>query len=204
MNWTIITSGPYIEMLDDFLLPSPPTETNPALQFTMPLGTGSVPFVHLDDFGRYVSWTLSHPDQSSRLTLGTAIAHISGRDLAAAYTAVTGQTATYTDVPIGEWLTTQFSKLPQGIDTKVGVQSTTDQDTLTLTFGQNFTNWWNLYRASAGNEGLIKRDYALLDTILPDRVRSAEEWFRKVNYEATRKQLFWIARAKKDGKTEAS
>lgn len=202
MNWTIINSGPYIEMLDNFLLPSPTTDTNPALQFTLPLGTGSVPFIHLDDFGPYVSWALCHPDQSKGLTFGIAIAHISGPELAAAYTAATGQPATYTDVPITEWLTTHFSELPHGADTKVGAQSTTDQDTLTLTFGQNFTNWWNLYRASADNEGLIKRDYEFLDEILADRVRSAEEWFRKVNYEATRKQLFWSAREKKDRKTE--
>lgn len=191
MKWTVINSGPYIEMLTDFLLPSPPTETNPTLQFTLPLGNGSVPFVHLDDFGRYLVWALTHPDRSAGLTFGTAIAPISGSELATAYTAATGKSATHTDIPITEWLDAHFSTLPNGADTKIGGQSTTDQNTLTLSAGQNFTNWWNLYRASAGNEGLIQRDYAFLDEIAPDRVRSAEEWFRKVGYTGTRKQLFW-------------
>ncbi|KEF57054.1 uncharacterized protein A1O9_07244 [Exophiala aquamarina CBS 119918] len=196
MKWTIITSGPYIEMLHEFLQPSPPTEANPRLEFSLPLGSGSVPFIHLDDFGRYLAWTLSHPNESTGLTLGIAIAHISGPELAAAYTSATGRPAAYTDEPIAEWLASHFSELPSGADTKVGAQNTTDQNTLTLTFGENFTNWWNLYRASARNEGLIKRDYALLDSILPDRVRSAEEWFRKVEYDGARKQLFWNAKAR--------
>lgn len=204
MNWTIINSGPYIEMLHEFLLPLTPTEANPNMQFSLPLGSGSVPFIHLDDFGRYLSWTLLHPSESNGLTLGIAIAHISGPELAAACTSATGRPATYTDEPIAEWLESHFSALPSGADTKVGAQSTTDQNTLTLTFGKNFNNWWNLYRASARNEGLIKRDYALLDRILPDRVRSAEEWFRKVEYDGTKKQLFWGTRVRGGRKTDAS
>lgn len=191
MKWTIITSGPYIEMLNEFLLPSPPTETNPALQFTLPLGTGSVPFIHLDDFGRYLHWALTHGSRSNGLTFGIAIAHVSGPELAAAFTAATGRPAVHEDSPIGEWLEAHFSGLPNGVDTKIAAQSTSDQATLTLSVGQNFENWWNLYRSSAGNEGLIRRDYAFLDEILPDRVRSAEDWFRKVNYQGTKKQLFW-------------
>ncbi|KAK5051541.1 hypothetical protein LTR84_003193 [Exophiala bonariae] len=191
MKWTIINSGPYIEMLGDFLLPSAPTETNPALQFTLPLGSGSVPFIHLDDFGRYLHWTLTHPSRSNGLTFGIAIAHISGPELAAAYTAATGHPAVHTDSPIDDWLDAHFSSLPDGVHTKVAAHSTSDQATLTLSLGRNFGNWWNLYRASTpDNKGLIRRDFAFLDEILPDRVRSAEEWFRKVGYTGSKKQLF--------------
>jgi len=42
----------------------------------------------------------------------------------------------------------------------------------------NFTGFWNLWKDSKGNEGVIKRDYALLDEIFPGRIKSAEEWFR--------------------------
>ena len=196
MNWSIITSGPYIEMLHDFLLPTPATEANPNLQFKLPLGDGAVPFIHLGDFGRYLAWVLSHPTESQGLTLGIAIAHISGPELAAAYTRATGKPAVFTDEPIADWITSHFSALPSGADTKVGAQSTTDQNSLPLTFGKNFENWWNLYRSSAGNKGLITRDYTLLDRILPDRLASAEDWFRKVSYTGERKQLFWDERVR--------
>jgi hypothetical protein len=38
----------------------------------------------------------------------------------------------------------------------------------------NFTGFWNMWK-----HGIITRDYALLDEIHPNRIRSAEEWFRR-------------------------
>jgi hypothetical protein len=37
----------------------------------------------------------------------------------------------------------------------------------------NFTGFWNVFK-----HGLIKRDYGILDEIHPNRIKSAEEWFR--------------------------
>jgi len=34
-------------------------------------------------------------------------------------------------------------------------------------------------RLIIGNTGLLRKDYALLDTILPDWIKSVEEWMRK-------------------------
>jgi hypothetical protein len=43
----------------------------------------------------------------------------------------------------------------------------------------NFTGFWNIWKY-----GVIKRDYALLDKIHPNRIRSAEEFFRKEDQKA--------------------
>lgn len=43
----------------------------------------------------------------------------------------------------------------------------------------NFTGWWNAWRASGGSKGMVKRDYKLLDRIYHRRTRSVEEFFRK-------------------------
>jgi hypothetical protein len=75
---------------------------------------------------------------------------------------------------------------PKGKDTKIGFNSVKDDSHLQLTFEQNFTNWWNLCRASGGNKGLITWDYELLDRILPDRVRPVEEWMRKTGYDGSK------------------
>lgn len=72
-----------------------------------------------------------------------------------------------------------FGTPPDGANTKLGYRSTTDQSTLTLSYGENF---YNLWKASKGNTGLTRRDYALLDHILPDRVRSAREWMERSKY----------------------
>ncbi|MCQ9180087.1 hypothetical protein KMT30_13840 [Streptomyces sp. IBSBF 2953] len=43
-----------------------------------------------------------------------------------------------------------------------------------MSFRDNFTGFWNVWK-----HGIITRDYALLDEIHPNRIRSAEEWFRR-------------------------
>ncbi|MET9462977.1 hypothetical protein ABZY05_49830, partial [Streptomyces canus] len=47
-------------------------------------------------------------------------------------------------------------------------------DKSTMSFRDNFTGFWNTWK-----HGIITRDYALLDEIYPNRIRSAEEWFRR-------------------------
>ena len=48
-----------------------------------------------------------------------------------------------------------------------------------MTIKQNFTGFWNMWKASGGNRGVVRRDYELLDEIFPARVKSAEQWFRR-------------------------
>lgn len=174
-------------MLSDFLLPQ--RGGDGVYRFKMPIGRGAVPFVHLGDFGRYAEWIYSHPSESNGIVLGIAIEHVSGPELARAFTAVTGNAAEYVDQPAMEWIEAQFGHLPQGVNTKVGISSVKDPNALLMTFGENFNNWWNLYKASADNKGLIQRDYALLDRILPDRAKSLEEWMRQTGYDASRQSV---------------
>ena len=47
-------------------------------------------------------------------------------------------------------------------------------DPSTMTIRDNFTGFWHLWK-----DGIIKRDYALLDEIHPNRIRTAEQWFRR-------------------------
>ena len=44
-------------------------------------------------------------------------------------------------------------------------------------------------RLIIGNTGLLRKDYALLDTILPDWIKSVEEWMRKARYTGEFKSL---------------
>jgi hypothetical protein len=47
-----------------------------------------------------------------------------------------------------------------------------------MSFRQNFTGFFNMWKFSGGNNGVIRRDYKLLDEIHPNRIRSAEQFFR--------------------------
>jgi hypothetical protein len=52
-------------------------------------------------------------------------------------------------------------------------------DKSTMSVRDNFTGFWNLWKYR-----IVKRDYALLDEIHPNRTRSAEEWFRNQDQRA--------------------
>jgi hypothetical protein len=43
-----------------------------------------------------------------------------------------------------------------------------------MSFRDNFTGFWNMWK-----HGFITRDYDLLDEIHPNRIKTAEEWFRR-------------------------
>lgn len=173
-------SGPYVEMLSETLIPNLNAEG--VYSFNLPLGDGAVPFIHLEDFGRYIHWIFSHPQESAGLDLGISTAHISGKDIATAFVDTTGKQAIYNDIPVAAWTSVAFASLPRGHDTKVGSASQQAQSGLNQTFAENFGNFWNLYRSSAGNKGLIQRDYDQLDRILPSRVKSIHEWMEKTGY----------------------
>ncbi|OIW35568.1 NAD(P)-binding protein [Coniochaeta ligniaria NRRL 30616] len=181
MAWTIIRSGPYAEMLSDAM--GPVFQEDGTAVFQIPLGEeGEMPFVSLVDFGWYIDWVLSNPDKSRGLDFGIAIEHAGGKTLAAAYTAATGKSAIYRDIPAEAWNSVAWANLPQKGQTKVGFLSVKDPNALIQTYDEDFAKWFNLYKASTGNKGLIKRDYGFLDEILPSRVKTMEEWMKREGY----------------------
>lgn len=184
MAWTIIRSGPYIENL--WQLMAPTINASGTYVFRLPLGNGAIPFIYLNDLAGYVHWALSNPEQSNGLDLGVATVHASGPDIANALTEVTAKPAQYVDLPIEAWQVATWTKLPKGPDTKVGFLSVKDDEALLQTYDENFTNWWNLYKASAGNKGLIQRDYEFLDKILPTRVNGVADWMKLAKYTGER------------------
>lgn len=194
----MITSGPYIEMLHETLSPTKSADGQTTL-FTFPLGNGAIPFIHLDDFARYTSFILSsHPTEVAGRELRVATTHASGPEIAQAFTRTTGKPARYVDIPIDTWLGAVFGQHPRrGADLPVGRRAYPSPMSpgqkrffLPKTFAENFSHWWNVFRSSpAENTGIIRRDYALLDAILPDRVRSVEEWMQKVGYDGSRREV---------------
>jgi hypothetical protein len=146
-----------------------------------------------------VRWLFDNPDRANGLDLEVAIDHISYSEMAASFTKVTGRPAQYVDVPFSEYfkgfggresiasvLTNShlsfMAKLRFGLRFSTRRPSSYNadpSDPATLSFEENFTGFWNLWRASKGNKGVLQRNYRLLDEIHPNRIRSAEEWFRK-------------------------
>jgi hypothetical protein len=109
--------------------------------------------------------------------------------MADSLTAVTGKPAKYQAVPNEAWLQAAFGGLPKGVDTKIGFKYA-PQEALVQTYGEDVGNWFNIYRGTyRNNTGILTRDYAFLDRILPGRVKSLEEWMMKVGYTGEAKSL---------------
>ncbi|KAK9352155.1 NmrA-like family domain-containing protein 1 [Lipomyces doorenjongii] len=177
MRWSVLTTGPYIETLSEFMRP---VQQDGVTVFRAPLADGAVPFVHLNDLGFYVDWIFSHPDASAGMNLKVAVEHVSFQDLANEFTNFTGKPARYENISFEEYFST--GPLAQTASAKLGAEGAGEDDPSLLTYQQNFTAWWRLYQLSGGNKGLIRRDYELLDKIHPERVRTVKQWMEKVGY----------------------
>jgi hypothetical protein len=170
MGAAVFTSGPYIEMVI-----SPGTLMTPSVEdgvvtWRVPLGEGAVAHVSLEDCGFYVRWLFDHPERANGMDLEVAIEHVTYTDMAAAFEKVTGHPAQYIDTDLNTYWNgplKRVANLPAGYNAD-------PNDKSTMSFRDNFTGFWNIWK-----HGIITRDYALLDEIHPNRIRSAEEWFRR-------------------------
>jgi uncharacterized protein YbjT (DUF2867 family) len=176
MGAALFTTGPYIEMAIGAGTIMTPIIEDGVVVWKVPLGEGAVVHVALDDCAHYVRWLFDHQDESNGMDLEVAIDHVTYKDLAAAFTKVTGQPAKCVDLSLEDYwkhgpVAKGFHEMPAGYNATVG-------DPSTMSIRENFSGFWNMWRLSGGNRGVIKRDYALLDRIHPNRIRSAEQWFR--------------------------
>jgi len=178
MKWSILTTGPYAEMLQSAQLPK--QDADGVTVFRAPLGDGAVPFIHLDDLALYAKWIFDTPDESAGFDLKVATEHVEYKHLAEAFTAVTGKPARYENITPEEL----FPASEKRFDAKLGAEYEGEGDDTLLTWRENFSAWWRIYQRSGGNKGLLRRDYDLLDRILPGRVKSIREWMEKVGYNA--------------------
>jgi len=55
-----------------------------------------------------------------------------------------------------------------------------------MSFRNNFTGFWNIWK-----DGIIQRDYTLLDEIHPGRIRSVEQWLRQEQEAGSEKGGLW-------------
>jgi hypothetical protein len=105
------------------------------------------------------------------MDLEVAIDHVAYAELATAFEKVTGHPAQYIDTD----LDTYWSNGPLSAAAAAPAGYNADpHDKSTMSIRENFTGFWNLWKY-----GVVKRDYALLDEIHPNRIRSVEEWLRR-------------------------
>ncbi|KAH6962493.1 hypothetical protein BKA56DRAFT_498094 [Ilyonectria sp. MPI-CAGE-AT-0026] len=175
MGAAIFTTGPYIAMSIARGTPMSPTVEDGVVTWRVPLGDGAVCHVDLDDCGYYVRWLFDHQDRANGLDLEVGIDMVAYDEMAKAFEKVTGHPARYIDTD----LDTYWTSGPFGDGSPSSAYNSDLNDPAAMNLRQNFTGFWNMWKASGGNKGVIQRDFKLLDEIHPKRVKSAEEWFRR-------------------------
>ncbi|OLN88274.1 NmrA-like family domain-containing protein 1-like protein 1 [Colletotrichum chlorophyti] len=172
MSAALFTTAPYMEMAIAAKTPMSPTVENGVVTWRVPLGDGAIPEVALDDCGYYVKWLFDHHEEASGMDLDVAIEHATYHEVARAFEKVTGKPARYIDTSFDDYWKIQAWRADYPV-----AYNADPNDPATMTFKQNFTGWWNMFRDSADNKGVIQKDYALLDKIHPSRIRTVEQWF---------------------------
>ena len=178
MRWSVLTSCMYVEMLGEMLAPRKQViDGEEVMVFQAPVGQGRPPFIYLEDLGRYARWLVENPEKSSGLHLKIATESLSWEEIAKTYTDVTGKNAISKDISLDEYFSSGVFPAP---DAKVGHSVGHSDDTL-QTYRQNFSGFWNTWK-----EGIVVRDYKILDEILPTRVKSVGEWMKLTGYTGER------------------
>ena len=170
MGAAVFTTGPYMEMAISAMTPMAPSVEDGVVTWRVPLGDGAVPHVALGDCGYYARWLFDNPDRANGMNLEVAIAQVGYRELAAAFARVTGHPARYIDTDLEDYWSGPLraaAGLPAGYNADPADRST-------MSFRDNFTGFWNIWKHE-----VIRRDYALLDEIHPDRIRTVEDWLRR-------------------------
>ncbi len=175
MGAALFTTGPYIEMAIAAGTPMTPTVENGVVTWRVPLGDGAVSHVALDDCGYYVRWLFDHPERANGMDLEVSIAPIKYDDLAKAFEKVTGHEAKYIDTSLEDY----WEKGPMKAAASAPAGYNADvTDKSVMSIKDNFTGFWNTWK-----DEVLDRDYGLLDEIHPNRIKSAEEWFKREDEE---------------------
>lgn len=186
MAWSVLTSCLYLDNLSEFLRPYPDPNDPDTMVFKAPLGQGKCPLIYLEDYGRYARWIFDNPAQSNGREFHVGTEDITWSDLAAVFSEVTGKKAVYEDITLDEYFKLGL------LDPNAIVGHSTDPNDSTLqTYRENFSGFWNTWK-----DNLTKRDYELLDQILPTRVKSVKEWMEKTGYSGNPASVLKDYRAK--------
>jgi hypothetical protein len=176
MGAALFTTGPYIEMLIHKYTPMAPSVLDGVVTWRVPLDEGAVAHVDLEDCGYYVRWLFDNQDRANGMDLEVAVDLVDYNDVAKAFTNITGKPAQYQSISMNEyWMT---GSMASNANRTAGYSVKAD-DPARITVQENFTGFWNMWRASGQNRGVVQRNFKLLDEIHPNRTKSVEEWFSK-------------------------
>ncbi|EPQ54364.1 NAD P-binding protein [Gloeophyllum trabeum ATCC 11539] len=170
MSWSVVTTGPYMEMLNIHMFGPLNKREDGTYVFASPVGNGHVPMIALGDLGWWARYTFDHRAKTSTKDLEIASDIVGWDYLVASFQTVTGNKAIFVKQSLDEW----FANL-NGIDRPVAREQKVGDGT--TTWRQNFSGFWRVWR-----DDIVKRDMEWIRKVHPG-TRSLEKWMKEVRYE---------------------
>ncbi|KAH9940417.1 nmrA-family protein [Epithele typhae] len=169
MSWSVLTTGPYMDMLNFGVFGPLRVRPDGTHVFASPMHTGHVPMIALSDLGVFARHIFDHRDATSAQELKVASDWVAWPELVATFTRVTGRKAEFVPLSVDAWCDLAVdADIPLALDHSKGDGSTT--------WRQNTHRWFALYQ-----DELIQRDFAMLRKIHPGLL-TVEQWMRNNNY----------------------
>ncbi|GIZ41848.1 hypothetical protein CKM354_000513700 [Cercospora kikuchii] len=186
-----VITGPYMDMLYDGMF-VPQEQEDGSLVWANPAEDGKIPLIAVEDGGPYALWMFDNVKESAGLFLKVATDEVSFADIAKTFTKVTGRPAKHVQVPLADFLhkAEPYPNAPANFAAGPNVP----RDESMMTFIENFTPWWKFW----GQGKAVKRDFALLDKIHPNRLKSLEDWMKRHNYDGKPKSILKGAKDLRD------
>jgi hypothetical protein len=112
------------------------------------------------------------------MDLEMATDNVGFTEIAATFTKVTGKKGVHCFTPFEEYLPRREPYPGAPANYTIGPGAKYESQ---MTWRENFTAWWKFW----GSGRAATRDMRLMDEIYPGRIKSLEEWMRKVDYQGT-------------------
>ncbi|KAF4574918.1 hypothetical protein EYR36_006270 [Pleurotus pulmonarius] len=179
MTWTIVTSGPYFELLYTFCGPFH-RRPDGTFVFASIIQDGHVPFIALADLGWWARYTFDHRAETSGKDLEVASDMVGWDYLVKTFTEVTGHPAVHDRQSQDEWWL-NWNRVDKPIANERGPAhdgSTSGKE--------NFSAFWSLFR-----DDIIKRDLDWIRSTHPTG-KTLESWMKGQNYQGTR----WLVKTR--------
>ncbi|KAI0260670.1 NAD(P)-binding protein [Gloeopeniophorella convolvens] len=171
MTWSVVTTGPYMEMLITGMFVPTTRRADGTFVFAAPVGDGHAPMIALADVGYFARYTFDHRAETSGKELEVASEMVGWDHLVATFTKVTGQKAVYKRQTVDEWFDNfENTRRPVAAEGKEGSTS----------FKENFSGWWSTYR-----DDILDRDMAWIRETNPNRY-TLEKWMVENRYDGSR------------------
>ncbi|OBZ67001.1 Glutathione S-transferase 3 [Grifola frondosa] len=186
MSWSVVTSGPYMDMLNVGMFGPVSRRPDGTFIFATPIGHGHVPMIALSDLGFFARYTFDHRAETSAQDLEIASDWVGWDYLLATFTRVTGLRALVLNQTLDEWF-----KNWKGADNPVANENRPGDGS--TTWRQNFSGFWAQWR-----DDVITRDMEWIRKVNPYG-HTLERWMRETGYKG--EMRFDLLKNAEDGKS---